>query len=35
MTVLDANGVPWCASYIACLGDSIADLTEDMNNILK
>lgn len=26
----DANGVPWCASYIACLGDPIADLTEDM-----
>jgi len=23
----DANGVPWCA---ACLGDPIADLTEDM-----
>jgi len=26
----DANGVPWCASYIACLGDPIADLTENM-----
>ena len=26
----DANGVPWCAKYIACLGDPIADLTEDM-----
>ncbi|WP_215829241.1 manganese catalase family protein [Pelorhabdus rhamnosifermentans] len=26
----DANGVPWCASYIACLGDPLADLTEDM-----
>ena len=26
----DANGVPWCAAYIACLGDPIADLTEDM-----
>jgi len=26
----DANGVPWCAFYIACLGDPIADLTEDM-----
>lgn len=26
----DTNGVPWCASYIACLGDPIADLAEDM-----
>lgn len=26
----DANGVPWSAKYIACLGDPIADLTEDM-----
>ncbi|SFL42922.1 manganese catalase family protein [Pelosinus propionicus] len=26
----DANGVPWSAQYIACLGDPIADLTEDM-----
>jgi spore coat protein JC len=26
----DANGVPWCAAYIACLGDPIADLTEDL-----
>jgi spore coat protein JC len=26
----DANGIPWCASYIACLGDPIADLAEDM-----
>ena len=25
----DANGVPWCAAYIACLGDPIADLTDD------
>lgn len=26
----DANGVPWTAKYIACLGDPITDLTEDM-----
>lgn len=26
----DANGVPWSAKYIACLGDPLADLTEDM-----
>ena len=26
----DANGVPWSAKYIACLGDPITDLTEDM-----
>ncbi|KYZ75838.1 rubrerythrin family protein [Anaerosporomusa subterranea] len=26
----DANGVPWSAKYIACLGDPIADLTENM-----
>jgi spore coat protein JC len=26
----DANGIPWSAKYIACLGDPIADLTEDM-----
>lgn len=26
----DANGVPWSAQYIACLGDPIADLSEDM-----
>lgn len=26
----DVNGVPWTAKYIACLGDPIADLTEDM-----
>jgi Mn-containing catalase len=26
----DVNGVPWSAKYIACLGDPIADLTEDM-----
>jgi spore coat protein JC len=26
----DSNGVPWSAKYIACLGDPIADLTEDM-----
>ena len=26
----DANGVPWSAKYIACLGDPVADLTEDM-----
>lgn len=26
----DANGVPWSAKYIACLGDPIADLAEDM-----
>lgn len=27
----DANGVPWMASYIAALGDPVADLTEDMD----
>ncbi len=27
---VDANGVPWTAKYIACLGDPITDLTEDM-----
>lgn len=26
----DANGVPWTAKYIACLGDPITDLVEDM-----
>ena len=26
----DVNGVPWTAKYIACLGDPITDLTEDM-----
>lgn len=26
----DANGVPWSAKYIACLGDPITDLTENM-----
>lgn len=26
----DANGVPWSAKYVACLGDPVADLTEDM-----
>jgi spore coat protein JC len=26
----DVNGVPWSAKYIACLGDPITDLTEDM-----
>ncbi len=26
----DANGIPWSAKYIACLGDPITDLTEDM-----
>ena len=26
----DANGVPWTSKYIACLGDPITDLTEDM-----
>lgn len=26
----DANGVPWSAKYIACLGDPITDLVEDM-----
>lgn len=26
----DANGVPWSAKYIACLGDPITDLAEDM-----
>lgn len=27
---IDANGVPWTATYIASLGDPITDLTEDM-----
>lgn len=27
---VDPNGVPFTASYIACTGDPIADLTEDM-----
>lgn len=27
---VDANGVPWTASYIQSLGDPITDLTEDM-----
>lgn len=27
---VDANGIPWTASYIASLGDPITDLTEDM-----
>lgn len=26
----DTNGVPWSAKYIACLGDPITDLVEDM-----
>ena len=26
----DVNGVPWTAKYIACLGDPITDLTENM-----
>jgi len=26
----DANGVPWSAKYIACLGDPITDLAENM-----
>lgn len=26
----DANGIPWSAKYIACLGDPITDLTENM-----
>lgn len=26
----DANGVPWSAKYIACLGDPITDLTENL-----
>jgi spore coat protein JC len=26
----DANGVPWVAAYVACTGDPVADLTEDM-----
>ena len=26
----DVNGIPWSAKYIACLGDPITDLTEDM-----
>lgn len=26
----DANGVPWSAKYVACLGDPVADLHEDM-----
>jgi len=26
----DANGVPWTAKYIACLGDPVTDLAEDM-----
>ena len=26
----DPNGVPFTTSYIACTGDPIADLTEDM-----
>ncbi len=26
----DANGMPWSATYIACPGEPIADLTEDM-----
>jgi spore coat protein JC len=26
----DANGTPWSAKYIACLGDPITDLVEDM-----
>lgn len=26
----DANGNPWSAKYIACLGDPIADLNENM-----
>ncbi len=26
----DANGIPWSAKYIACLGDPITDLAENM-----
>ncbi|NLT17316.1 MAG: catalase [Clostridiales bacterium] len=26
----DPNGVPFTASYVACTGDPVADLTEDM-----
>jgi spore coat protein JC len=27
---VDANGIPWTASYIQAMGDPITDLTEDM-----
>lgn len=27
---VDANGIPWTASYIQAIGDPITDLTEDM-----
>lgn len=27
---IDANGIPWTASYIQAMGDPITDLTEDM-----